>query len=705
MVSNDEVGREPNGRSKPPIVQAGREVSPAQETPVDGLRKQVHALQLALDAAVGEISALRKSTSWRVTRPIRVLKRMFTGGTPGSRIAEQSEPDAVAEWLPPEIRKFHDSPPAQSNETFRLVNADVAMEPVLAMANARRPGIDAARIAFLGSDELDSELRFDAHVTRMRQVDWRAGLKPGALDYLLVETVWHGGSSGWRSALLADGSAADEVRQLVDHCRQISLPVVVWFRGEESSYRQFAWLGELGDRLYAINEDLLVHLMRDYPSKSGLLGSYIQPALHNPVRSQALQNASQRFSNQVLYDGWWDVAGGHVELSRLLGIASQLRICESEWEFGGVRLRDDPEVRELTLGCVDPVGKGALDRLAALEIFSDGSLRSGWRRSQAMLRAAACGSVPIDCDMSGRGRAGIARGGAGQLAREFVESMLGDPLARMTIAHRMRRQLLSSHCLADRLDTVSRDLGVPGGRVGPPPPVAMILVTMRPELLEACLQRFRADVYPNRELIVVLHGQLDAAQARNLVRPGEAIRMFAMPRSHSLGACLNMAISMTDAAYWTKVDDDDLYGPNYLLDIMLARRLADFDVAGKPPMFAYLDEGDRLYWDPVWANHSWLLHSHDEATSALVAGGTITCRRGVVERVPFSEKRRGGSDSEFIRCCYEAGLDVLAMDGFNFARYRSSRAGFHTWRHDHSELDDRAVRIGGIAQVAERVFI
>ncbi|WP_407352683.1 glycosyltransferase family 2 protein [Luteimonas sp. R10] len=690
-----------------PSGEAGNETgrqSALDQGMVGHLRGQLHALQLALDAAIGEIEALRNSTSWRVTRPIRMLKRALTGEVAQRSAESYASGSSRTSLVPPEIRRFHDSPPEDRNDVYQLVDADMAMAPILALASARQLRSDAARIAFLGSDELDAELRFDAHVLRVGEADWRQALRHGEWDYLLVETVWHAGRSGWRSALLCDHRGTDSVRQLIEHCRRIGLPVVVWFREDEASYRWFAWLGELADQVYAIDEEVLAHLMRDHPAKCGLLSPCIQPVLHNPVRSSLLQSAGSRLPAQVLYDGWWDVAGGSVELSQLLSIAPHLRICESEWEFGGLRLRDHQASLDRTIGCVDPIAKGALDRLGALELFADGSLRAGWRRQQAMLRTAACGSVVVDCGQDGLGRQGVARSGGGQPQSQFVASILGDTLARMEIVHRIRRELLSGHCLVDRLETVARDLGLSRGRAPSCPSVAMILVTMRPQLLEACLQRFRAELYPNRELIVVLHGQHDLAAARSLVRSGEAVRIFSMPRLHSLGACLNAAISMTDAAYWTKMDDDDLYGPHYLYDIMLARRYVDFDVAGKPPMFAYLERTDELFWDPVWAEHAHLWHAPDESSSALVAGGTITGRREVFEQIQFSERRRGGSDSDFIRRCYESGVGVLALDGFNFVRYRSAHAGFHTWAMDEREVRDRAQAVGARADVVSIAY-
>src|SRR5690606_38652767 len=238
-----------------------------------------------------------------------------------------------------------------------------------------------------------------------------------------------------------------------------------------------------------------------------------------------------------------------------------------------------------------------------------------------------------------------------------------DPLQGARWRHLAWRSLASRHTVAHRLQRISDLLGASVRFLPEAERIAVLLATMRPDRLESCIEQFRNDAYPAKELIVVIHcDNIDMRPYRSLVRDGEPIRILQAGSSRSLGACLNYAAAQTDAPYWTKMDDDDLYGPNYLTDMMLYRHLGRFEVFGKPPVFNYLANGDALLWDREWARHVHLLHEAASASSALVAGGTLGGHRRVLEAVPFSERRRGGSDSDFIRRCYVAGLDVLAMD-------------------------------------------
>src|SRR5690606_13697097 len=134
-----------------------------------------------------------------------------------------------------------------------------------------------------GSEELDTELAFDARVVALREDDWERALVPGALRFLLVETVWHVGHRHWRYAL-AGGDRSGFLR-LLARCREISLPVVAWFRQTPADYPHFAWLVEHVDLASAADPEVEARFCRDFPgARVQPLPAAIQPALHNPLR-------------------------------------------------------------------------------------------------------------------------------------------------------------------------------------------------------------------------------------------------------------------------------------------------------------------------------------------------------------------------------------------------------------------------------------
>lgn len=690
------------------------------------------------------------STSWRITAPLRSLSVRLRNPArraghargparpPGASAGEDGDaapgtpPDtAVARarsllpQLPVNCISVAGGSTQDGNPTYRPLDLAPAMASVLD-ADAMRllgggePGSEQAadhyvgrradppRVAFLGSGELLAELAFEARVTPIREQRWSGDLVPGRFAFALVETVWHVEGREWRYALTAEGAARPQAEAMLRHCRAIGLPVVAWFRLDAASYGQFAWLAAHADRSYAVDGDLVERLRRDHPqARVGLLPVAVQPAIHNPVRPMSLVPASNEARRLVLFDGWWDLVDGAAHDPLVAALAPLLRVAESEWDYGPARLDDCAAFKAQSLGCAGALDRAALGKLFGAEIVGGASsLLPPWRRQLMMLRSAAAGALVAQ---AGDGMAAFGpglphQGDAAGLAA-FVRDALADPLQRARLAHAAFRQVMSGQCLVDRLQRIATDLGLAERFVPPPPRIACLLVTMRPQLLAQCLERFRRDAYPEKELIVVLHGGGDLEAARRLVRPDEPIRIFAMAGGYSLGACLNYAFAQTDAPFWTKMDDDDLYGVNYLSDLMLYQRTVDAPLMGKPIAFVYFQAEDRLHWVPSWAAQRSLRLSQPGHGLALLAGGSLVGRREVLEQVPFSERRRRGSDTDFLRRCHDHGYPVLATDCFNFALFRSDQPGFHTWGGGDAGVRQASGKAVGLADADTTVFI
>lgn len=693
-------------------------------------RREIRQLETALAAERAEnranaaqsaalVEDIYRSRSWRMTAPLRWLVTALQRRSPAQDGAVPADPQApgagaaaddVQAGLPAGLLKVDFDDLETANASCRRINlspgldglASEELRSVLAgavpEAGSEYRGWRQAppAIGFIGSTELRTELSFDARVAVLDEDNWQAALAPGALRFLLVETVWHVEHRAWRYALTAGGHH-DGFRRLLERCREIALPVVVWFRETPGNYAHFAWLASQADLVCVADTEVLERLRRDYPrAKLEPLPPAIQPALHNPLRSYGLMPAADALGDRIVFDGWWDLQDGLPELPQLRGLRGEgLLVAESHWDFARIRLDDSGDFRDCTVGCLDREEKLAMSRLQGAEVFAAAPLAGAWRSALGMARSAAAGSLVARLDGAEPWLPELRLPGAGGDPVAALRTLLADPVARARRRHQAWRGLMSAHTIAHRLQQVADSLGTGGRFIPPDERIACLLVTMRPERLAGCIDRFRADAYPEKELVVVVHGD-DAGleQHRRLVREGEPIRILQAGRSVSLGACLNFAASQTDAPYWTKIDDDDLYGANYLGDAMLYQRIGRFDVFGKPPVFNYLESSDELLWDVEWARHANLVHDAATARSALVAGGTLGGHRRVFDDVSFSERRRGGSDSDFIRRCYEAGLDVLAMDGFNFVRCRSARDGFHTWTIDEDEFRSRSLRVG-----------
>ena len=683
------------------------------------LERRVAELETELTQSETARRELLQSTSWRLTRPLRWVKELFAGSrgsnapssAPGSAIPEI--PRVIAS-IPVDLRE----PVAlaslyESNKVFRVLRLEGAMDPVVPKIDASaievREGEGSeelffgdgvapqARIGLIGSRELAHELAFDARVRQLSVEGWQKQLEASPLDFVLIDTAWEP-EGGWRYGLRGAGREAHELSSLLAHASNVGLAVVLWVRDAPDAAPCYAWLLPHVQAVYAADVGTARRLSEsDANPQVKELPPAIQPRLHHPIRSNGLRKAASLFADKVMFDGWWDLAdeaGSDPVLKQLA--ADQLLVVDSEWEVGGVRIPDIPHYQQAMVGCVSMREKSGLSKLVPLEYQAGSSLAAPWQRAQDALRAAACGAVVVGAPSASALPDIPSILGLEAEPLGAIHGLLSAPLERMRISHRGFRAIMSGHRYSDRISTIMRDIGLA--------PSLEVLITMRTERLADVLAYYRAQDYPNRELVVVLHGGgADLGVIRRILRDGE--RAYSLGRERSLGDCLNFAIAQTDAPYWAKIDDDDHYGPSYLSDMMLYRHTVPAQVWGKPPMFLHSQADDDLSWDPVWAEHANLLHHADEAVHALVAGGTLAGRREVFDTVRFSPKRRAGSDSEFVRECYANGISVLALDGFNFTRFRGADPRLHTWQVAMSELRTRTLKIGSGTDVRRLAFV
>lgn len=676
-----------------------------EQTDSLALRAEIRRLREQLELEQKRFRKLETSTSWRITAPLRALVTWYRRGATVKALAPSSAIGPTPAFIPYPLRSICEAVSGNPHASLRRIDAEDAMRPLL----GSKSSVDftpetQARIAAIASAELVSELNWDADVLALAEKHWKEQLQPGRFDYLLLEPVWHVDSREWCYVMAAGSDRQQAIVEVIGHCHRIGLPVVLWFREDIGNYSHFSWLADLADRTYALDAIMQGRLAADFPHKKiDILPLAVQPRMHNPLRSVALQSSAPAFSGKVLVDGWWEMVDKGVA-TQLAEFGEDLRVCESDWDFSRAHLAESSSLVQSTLGCIRQVDKAALAKLFSAEIFLQSALRLPWRRRMEMLRSAAAGCIPLALGAEDEVPAWPAvAAGSGPSLRRIFQSLQADHLRRASLAHRLAADIVQGHVLAERLDTISMDLGLARGRKASPPRVAAILVTMRPQFVPECIERFRRELHSNKELQIVLHGNADARAVRSLIRPGEPIHVHEFGRERSLGACLNYAIHQTNAPYWAKFDDDDIYGPRYLAEIMDARRWGEYSLYGKPPAFTYFEGEKALYWEPDWGDEANRAYSSNDPHRVAIAGATLVGRRELVEAVQFSEKRRGGSDSDFILRSLEAGNDVVALDPFGFARFRSASDNFHTHRFDHAELARRAIRVGGAESVVKLI--
>ncbi len=239
--------------------------------------------------------------------------------------------------------------------------------------------------------------------------------------------------------------------------------------------------------------------------------------------------------------------------------------------------------------------------------------------------------------------------------------------AREALSVRMRRAALREHSLGSRVRQVAERALADPPRL---PLVSILLVTRRPELLARALAAVRRQTYPRLELVLGLHGEGFGEVAARAAGPAAAVTVLRLDAALPLGSALNAATQAARGTLLTKMDDDDLYGPEHVWDLVLAQEYSRAELVGKGLEFVYLAASDRTIRRARW--------SECDVTSPHVTGGTLLITRHMFDRVGGWKRHWRAEDQALIN-------DVLLAGG---RVYRTHPYGYLLVRHGHQHAWD-----------------
>lgn len=223
------------------------------------------------------------------------------------------------------------------------------------------------------------------------------------------------------------------------------------------------------------------------------------------------------------------------------------------------------------------------------------------------------------------------------------------------------------------------------------PSVAVVLTTRRPQLLDVALTMIAAQRDVDLEVVIALHG-VDAHETATAALdrhqlPGRVLRI---PDDVPFGAALDAAVAASDAPVITKWDDDDLYGPDHLLDLLIAQRQSRAGLVGKAAEFVHLQASGQTVWRRA---------DRAESTNLWVAGGTLLLDRAMYDDVGGFPHIIRAVDHHLKVAVQAAGRDVYRTHGFGFVLRR--HAGGHTWEApDDDHRTKVAATFDGVPDVA-----
>jgi len=289
-------------------------------------------------------------------------------------------------------------------------------------------------------------------------------------------------------------------------------------------------------------------------------------------------------------------------------------------------------------------------------------------RAGALASLAAAGAVVHIADKDAQLHHRLGSELYGLMADEAI--LTADQHQREAFSVAMRRVALRDHSLRARV----RQLLAPTGLCGPPLPVVTILLaTRRPDRVAEAIDAVAGQTYPRLELMLALHGDgFDRIGIdRRLDDLEHPARVVEAPGNLPLGTVLNAAAAESSGSLLTKFDDDDLYGPEHLWDLVLAHEYSRADLVGKGAEFVYLEGSDVTL-------HRWRGGGERYITTQAIAGGALMITRHCFDAVLGWRPIPRSVDQALIADVVGGGHRAYRTHGMGYVLVRHGEG--HTWQ-------------------------
>jgi len=178
------------------------------------------------------------------------------------------------------------------------------------------------------------------------------------------------------------------------------------------------------------------------------------------------------------------------------------------------------------------------------------------------------------------------------------------------------------------------------------------------------------------DFLLATHGwQVSEEQKQHLSQLECRVEVVELPSGWSLGRCLRFLSQMSSGDAIFRFDDDDYYGPNYLLDQVALLQTTGSGIVGKVSYPIYFERVDRA-----------VLRRPGQEFRALLleSGATLGYRREVAEQIAWPNMTNG-EDTEFLVRALLAGVPQVCGDRWNFCCLRGDLSQ-HTWKTSLPEL-------------------
>lgn len=532
--------------------------------------------------------------------------------------------------------------------------------------------------------------------------EWESvGLGPGVprekvadLDLLFVESAWHGNDDAWQYQLTGSKAPSQPLQDLVTHCRELGVPTVFWNKEDPVHFADFLDTARLFDWVFTTEGECIERYRSELGhDRVALLPFAAQPAIHNPMGRPSAGNlrdiafAGTYFAHkyperseqmEMLLGGAMDV---HEKYGMSLDIFARFQGLDPTYSY-------PPPLDGFVRGELSYQQVLSAYRSYRTFINVNSIPHSRTMCARRIFEITACGAVVVSSQTPAideyLGDAVVESRDRCESAAVF-RALVRSPELRERLSYQGQMTIWERHTYSHRADQILAAVGLTEHVVGQPC-VSVLVATNRPHQIGHVLDQLSRQRGVEIQPLILTHGftpepgDVAFAERRSL-----NIEWVEGDPTWTLGTCYNELLARARYPISAKFDDDDEYGPHYLLEQAMAMAYTGAELVGKQSHFTRLESNTQNY---VAVRSPGFEHR----ATHFVSGPTFVFRTEFVRAIGF-ENRSRGEDTALLKAVLDAKGTIWSTSRYGFIQNRKRSA--HTWRVKNADILANAEVVSG----------
>lgn len=538
-----------------------------------------------------------------------------------------------------------------------------------------------ARVAMLASPRVREGFAWHNACYDLSPANWRIVIEKLKPDYLLVESCFRDSASAWPYACLNGEAYSDLLAKLAEKARERGIPSIYWHTQEDiaapgNTLARF-------DIVACASEEIGEQLAKA-GLKPRLLPWAFAPERFNPLVHARFDGSGPR----LLFNGVARVAREPRLAAEIEKFAdADLAIYDTALVIPPYNLARmaNRKLADRVIGDISQTDIQDVYKDAGALLVASGKCEEASSRVCRGLEAAASGIPVLHIGANEGIEADYAQSFAsGEDALAQWQYYRANPLEMRRAGHKAWRGAHKDNTFAARMATIHEWLGLPADP-RQAQKASLIVPSNRPQNFESVIAGYLSQTWPNKELLYVFNGP-EMEMPRYVGR--EDIKMLRASGEQAIGMALNTGVMRASGDVVFKIDDDDLYGPEYISDRMIFFREFAIDSLSSGNLWVTFGESGKARCG-VENETDNTVFSYGEAKYHIPSfhGGSLAMTVAYAKRIGFTNPAHNHVDVALVMngMQFSPASAHLRTDSFNFCQYRGD-VGSHTWRISEQEI-------------------